>query len=91
MRRYCRALANDPPILIADEHTATSVRRCHDGLGIFATLVKKGKTVIMVSTIDDQAKQADRILHLSDGKVVGDSNHAHRKVTARSRKPSHEE
>ncbi|NMB62588.1 MAG: ABC transporter ATP-binding protein [Chloroflexi bacterium] len=87
-----RALANDPPILIADEPTgnlgsedATMV------LGIFIDLVKKGKTVIMVTHDDDLAKQADRTLRLSDGRVVGDSNHAHRKTIARSRKSSHAE
>ncbi|NMC46922.1 MAG: ABC transporter ATP-binding protein [Chloroflexi bacterium] len=87
-----RALANDPPILIADEPTGNlGSEDAMMVLGIFVNLVKKGKTVIMVTHDDDLAKQADRILHLSDGKVVGDSNHAHRKVTARSRKPSHEE
>ncbi|MGV8026066.1 MAG: ABC transporter ATP-binding protein [Anaerolineaceae bacterium] len=86
-----RALANDPPILIADEPTGNL--GSDDAvmvLDIFVDLVKEGKTVIMVTHDNDLAKQADRIIRLSDGKIVGDSNHSHQKDAKKTRKTSHE-
>lgn len=86
-----RALANDPPILIADEPTGNlGSDDAAMVLDIFVDLVKEGKTVIMVTHDNDLAKQADRIIRLSDGKVVGDSNHSHQKAAKKTRKTSHE-
>jgi len=86
-----RALANDPPILIADEPTGNlGSDDAAMVLDIFVDLVKEGKTVIMVTHDNDLAKQADRIIRLSDGKIVGDSNHSHQKDAKKTRKTSHE-
>jgi putative ABC transport system ATP-binding protein len=86
-----RALSNDPPILIADEPTGNlGSDDAAMVLDIFVDLVKEGKTVIMVTHDNDLAKQADRIIRLSDGKIVGDSNHSHLKDAKKTRKTSHE-
>ena len=69
-----RALANDPPIIIADEPTGNlGSDDAAMVLGIFVKLVKAGKTVIMVTHDNDLAQHAHRIIQLSDGKVVGDT------------------
>ena len=73
-----RALANDPPILIADEPTGNlGSEDAAMVMEIFMRLVKEGKTVIMVTHDNDLAKKAGRVLQLSDGKIVGDLSSAH--------------
>ena len=68
-----RALANDPPILIADEPTGNlGSDDAAMVMEIFVRLVQGGKTVIMVTHDSDLTKQADRVLQLSDGKVIED-------------------
>lgn len=66
-----RALANDPPILIADEptgnldtHTASQV------FDIFAQLSESGKTIIMVTHDPLLAIRCGRVMLLSDGELV---------------------
>lgn len=68
-----RALANDPPILIADEPTGNlGSAEARMVLDIFARLVTQGKTVIMVTHDADLAARSQRILQLSDGKLIAD-------------------
>ncbi len=68
-----RALANDPALIVADEptgnldsHTADSV------LELLAAQSRSGKTVIIVTHERDVARIVDRVVTLSDGKVVGE-------------------
>lgn len=68
-----RALANDPPLLIADEptgnldsHTAEAV------FSIFTRLVAQGKTILMVTHDESLAEHTDRVLRLDDGRLVDD-------------------
>lgn len=68
-----RALANDPQILVADEPTgnldsatAASIKE------IFADLVARGKTVIVVTHEDVGERGFDRIIRLVDGEVTPD-------------------
>lgn len=69
-----RALANDPPILIADEPTGNlGSQEAERVLGIFSALVSQGKTVVMVTHDEDLAARSQRILRLSDGRLVNDS------------------
>jgi len=66
-----RALANDPPILIADEPTGNlDTRSAASVLEICFDLVEKGKTIIMVTHDMTLARQTDRILLLVDGKLA---------------------
>jgi putative ABC transport system ATP-binding protein len=63
-----RALANDPPILIADEPTGNlDTRTAETIFGIFLNLVKQGKTIIMVTHDNTLAQRTDRVLRISDG------------------------
>jgi putative ABC transport system ATP-binding protein len=66
-----RALANDPPILIADEPTGNLDSRTADEVfGIFARLIQSGKTILMVTHDAGLAQRTTRTLLLSDGELV---------------------
>ncbi|MFH1084940.1 MAG: ATP-binding cassette domain-containing protein, partial [Chloroflexota bacterium] len=68
-----RALANDPPIVVADEPTGNlDSHAAQDILRIFGDLVALGKTVIMVTHDPLLAQRASRTLTLADGRIVGD-------------------
>jgi len=69
-----RALANDPPILMADEptgnldeHTRTSV------LELFANLNADGRTIIVVTHERDISRYTDVQVTLVDGRVADDA------------------
>lgn len=66
-----RALANDPPILIADEPTGNlDSRTAETVFEIFRDLARQGKTVIMVTHDSSLASRTDRTLLLSDGELI---------------------
>jgi putative ABC transport system ATP-binding protein len=66
-----RALANDPPILIADEPTGNLDSRSADAVfQIFVELAGQGKTILMVTHDQSLAQRTDRVLLLSDGELV---------------------
>ena len=69
-----RALVTAPSILLADEPTGnldstTSV----EIMALFDELQAAGNTLIVVTHEQDIAKHAERIVWLSDGKVISDS------------------
>lgn len=66
-----RALANDPEVILADEPTGNL--DTHTGLEImklFVDLNKKGKTIILVTHNLDLIKYVQKVLKISDGKIV---------------------
>ncbi len=66
-----RALANDPPILVADEPTGNlDSRAAEDIYRLFESLVSEGKTILMVTHDRELAAQAPRVLTLADGEFV---------------------
>jgi putative ABC transport system ATP-binding protein len=66
-----RALANDPPILIADEPTGNlDSSTAQDVFRIFRHLVEQGKTVIIVTHDQDIADQCNRKVILADGQIA---------------------
>ena len=66
-----RALANDPPIIIADEPTGNLDSRAADAVfKIFTELASQGKTIIMVTHDSSLARRTGRMLLLSDGELV---------------------
>ncbi len=69
-----RALANDPPIIVADEPTG-NLDSVSAGMvfEVFAALAQQGKTIIMVTHDDDLAAEAHRTLRLSDGELERDA------------------
>ncbi len=69
-----RALANDPPVLVADEPTGNLDSTTSAAVqGLFGDLVRSGKTVIVVTHEDVSRAGYSRIISLSDGAVVSDS------------------
>jgi len=69
-----RAMANDPPILIADEPTGNLDSRTADTVfEIFAGLVSEGKTIMMVTHDSSLAARTQRSLLIVDGHLVTDS------------------
>jgi len=66
-----RALANDPPILIADEPTGNlDPRTAEDVFDLFAALIDQGKTILMVTHDISLAGRTTRTLLLSDGELI---------------------
>lgn len=70
-----RALAAKPAILLADEPTGNlDSATSHDVLGLLKMASKKfGQTLILITHDRDIAQLADRIVHIEDGKIVGDT------------------
>ena len=68
-----RALANDPPIIVADEPTGNLDSKTADGVfQLFESLVAEGKTILMVTHDDELAGRVPRILTLADGLIVSE-------------------
>jgi putative ABC transport system ATP-binding protein len=66
-----RALANDPPILVADEPTGNLDSVAAKAVyNLFESLVSRGKTILMVTHDDELASRAPRTLTLADGEIV---------------------
>ncbi len=69
-----RALANDPPILVADEPTGNlDSKAADDVFALFESLVAGGKTILMVTHDGELAERVPRILTLADGLVVNEA------------------
>lgn len=68
-----RALANDPPILMADEPTGNLDEATRTSvLDLFAKLNAEGRTVIVVTHERDISTYTDRQVTLVDGRVAND-------------------
>ena len=66
-----RALANDPPVLIADEPTGRLDSTTAEHIfRIFEDLVKRGKTILMVSHDPGFFQRYSRILWIADGRFT---------------------
>ena len=66
-----RALANDPPLITADEPTGNlDSRATRLVLRLFERLVDSGKTILMVTHDRELAARAPRTLVLADGEIV---------------------
>jgi putative ABC transport system ATP-binding protein len=69
-----RALANDPPLLVADEPTGNLDSQTSENvLALFTSLAAGGTTVIVVSHERDISRLAGRTIFLEDGHVASDS------------------
>jgi ABC-type lipoprotein export system ATPase subunit len=66
-----RALANDPPILVADEPTGNlDSKTAQSVFALFENLVENGKTILMVTHDNDLARAVTRTIVLSDGEII---------------------
>lgn len=69
-----RALANDPPLLVADEPTGNlDSRTADDILALFEELSTGGTTVVIVTHERDIATRVDRAIVLRDGGIESDT------------------
>ena len=67
-----RAMANDPSIILADEPTGAldseTSRRIMD---IFHTLHREqGKTIVLITHSGELAQETDRVIRISDGRIL---------------------
>tara|TARA_Y100001970_G_scaffold293072_1_gene437562 strand:+ start:166 stop:888 length:723 start_codon:yes stop_codon:yes gene_type:complete len=68
-----RALANDPPLLVADEPTGNlDPRTADDVFQLFLDLASQGKTIIMVTHNHSLANQVPRAIELMNGQITRD-------------------
>jgi putative ABC transport system ATP-binding protein len=66
-----RSLANDPPLIVADEPTGNLDSATSDAvMGLFANLAAEGKTVLMVTHERDLSRFFTRAIALADGSIV---------------------
>lgn len=66
-----RSLANDPPILVADEPTGNLDSRTANAVfQLFENLVEQGKTILMVTHDNDLANRVTRAITVADGDIV---------------------
>jgi putative ABC transport system ATP-binding protein len=72
-----RALANDPPIIIADEPTGNLDSQTASSIfQLFSEMVRAGKTVIIVTHEKDFASLFENTISISDGMIVEQANMA---------------
>jgi len=68
-----RALANNPPIVIADEPTGNlDSKTATKVFNLFNTLVEQGKTIIIVTHDSSLARLAHRTALITDGEIVNE-------------------
>jgi putative ABC transport system ATP-binding protein len=72
-----RALANDPPLLLADEPTGNLDSETAQDIGrLFQELAQEGKTLLIVTHDEALAAGARRVLRLKDGRIHADERTA---------------
>jgi putative ABC transport system ATP-binding protein len=70
-----RSLANDPPIVVADEPTGNlDPQTSHEVFSIFVDLVARGKTVVLVTHDGELACRAPRRIEIRDGRITRDGS-----------------
>ena len=68
-----RAVINKPKLIFADEPTgALNRKNTADVLDLLTELNRDGQSILMVTHDVRAAARANRILYLSDGKILGD-------------------
>lgn len=75
-----RAMANNPPMLVADEPTGSLDSSTAEAvLAVFEGLIRQEKTVFLVTHDKDVAAHGSRIIEISDGSLVraGSAAEAH--------------
>jgi putative ABC transport system ATP-binding protein len=70
-----RALANDPPLVVADEPTGNlDAQTSSDVFDLFSCLVDEGKTLVMVTHNPELACEVPRTIEIRDGIIIQDWN-----------------
>jgi putative ABC transport system ATP-binding protein len=72
-----RALANDPPLIIADEPTGNLDSQTATAIfELFAALTRSGKTVIIVTHEKEFSSYFESVIAIADGVIVNEALHA---------------
>jgi len=70
-----RALANDPPLVVADEPTGNlDSKTAREVFDLFDALDSEGKTMVVVTHDKALSERAERVLHLFDGRISKDED-----------------
>jgi putative ABC transport system ATP-binding protein len=76
-----RALANDPPLIVADEPTGNlDTQTAEDVFNLFSQLVQQGKTLVLVTHNQELACQVPRRIEIRNGRVMQDDDCRERSV-----------
>lgn len=69
-----RALAGNPPVILADEPTgALDSKTGHDVLEFLKELHRDGTTIVLITHDNGIAEQIPRVVRIHDGKIVSDT------------------
>lgn len=69
-----RALACDPPLIVADEPTGNLDSRSADAIiNLFEELVRRGKTIVMVTHDTSLTSRTTRNIIISDGELIDET------------------
>lgn len=69
-----RALANDPPLIVADEPTGNLDAQTSTAVfDLFSHLIDQGKTLLMVTHDKTLANQAQRVVEIVNGRIAQDT------------------
>lgn len=70
-----RALANDPPLIVADEPTGNlDAETANAMLALFEMLSEEGKTLLIVTHDQSLSSRTTRVLHILDGRIHRDED-----------------
>lgn len=68
-----RALAGDPPVILADEPTgALDSKTGHEVLEFLKQLNNEGTTIVLITHDNSIAEQIKRVVRIQDGKIISD-------------------
>jgi putative ABC transport system ATP-binding protein len=68
-----RALANEPPLVLADEPTGNlDSQSSRELLDLLASLASEGRTVVMATHEPTAIEHASRVVTIADGRIVDD-------------------
>ena len=66
-----RAIVTNPKLILADEPTgALDSRTSQEIIDIFHELHKQGNTIVLITHDNDVARQAERSIHILDGRIT---------------------
>jgi len=70
-----RAMANDPPLIVADEPTGNLDSNTTEKIfELFHILVEQDKTMLMVTHDVELAQQVPRVMEIRDGRITKDDS-----------------
>jgi putative ABC transport system ATP-binding protein len=69
----CRAMLNDPEIILADEPTGNlDSKTSSEIMGLLSEIHQQGNTVVLVTHEEEIARYAHRVVRLRDGLIESD-------------------